>query len=176
MTETELKAKAMLISQKREKRENPIFFMKDLLELTEMLFASGRRDEAEEAFSEVAETYFHHGIESMIMHHVYSDFGFADRILALSDALCGTESEVSFAVIYYRAIDLVDSGNRVDETAVYEEALAELNLRKKGYVEEKLKIYRRYTSALRRSGRVDEARKYEDSLFQFKQDNIWPLD
>ena len=171
-----LNEKATAINNKREKRENPLYFLKDLVDYTEMLLENGHDKEAEYVFAEAVEAYLHHSFDVMILFHVYADFGIADRILALSDKIYGSDSDKSFGVIYYRAIDAVDSGNRTDEVAVYEEALADLNARKGGYVEEKLKIYRRYTSALRRADREDEARELEIKLVKFKSDGNWPLD
>ena len=121
------------------------------------------------------DAYLNHSFDVMILFHVYADYGLGDRVLSLSDRIFGSDSDKSFGVIYYRAIDAVDSGNRIDEVSVYEEALAELNSRKSGYVEEKLKIYRRYTSALRRAGKEDEARELEFKLVKFKGDGVWPL-
>ena len=171
-----LNDKANAINEKRAKRENPLYFLKDLVDYTEMLLEDGHDKEAEYVFAEAVDAYLHHSFDVMILFHVYADFGIADRILKLSDRIYGKDSEQSFGVIYYSAIDAVDSGNRTDETVVYESALAELNKRKSGYVEEKLKIYRRYTSALRRADREPEARELEIKLVKFKGDGIWPLD
>lgn len=164
------------INYKREKRQNALFFLKDLVEYTDILLEHGHESEAEYVFSEVIDTYLNHGLDGLVLFHVYADYGIADDILRLSDRIYGEDSPGSLGVLYYRAIDLVDSGNRTDECAVYSEVLVDMNKRKKGYVEEKLKVYRRYTSALRKEGDADKARELEDKLIKFKSDNIWPLE
>lgn len=175
LMEQYLNEKAMEINDKREKRGNPLFFLKDLVEYTGMLLDRNHASEAEYVFSEAVEAYLNHGLDGLVIFHVYADFGIADRLVELSDRIYGTDSAESLGIVYYRAIDVVDSGNRTDETEVYEQAINDLNGRKHGYVEEKLKLYRRYTSTLRREGRADEARELEDKLIQFKSDGVWPL-